>query len=157
MAFDAHSFHEPIGALGILLAFGVTASVVSSAATGRILARMGVGPLLALGTALTAVALTLEALSPSLWVVTCGFVLFGLGFGSTDSALNAHAALHFGARQINWMHASYGLGATTGPLLVTALLGNGITWRWSLWDHGGRTGGPCSGFHLGPPGLGRSG
>jgi fucose permease len=124
------SFHEPIGALGILLAFGVTASVVSSAATGRILARMGVGPLLALGTALTAAALTLEALSPSLWVVTCGFVLFGLGFGSTDSALNAHAALHFGARQINWMHASYGLGATTGPLLVTALLGNGITWRW---------------------------
>lgn len=124
------SFHEPVGALGILLAFGVAASVVSSAATGRILSRVGVGPLLALGTMLTAVALAVEALSPSLWLVTVGFVLFGLGFGSTDSALNAHAAGHFGARQINWMHASYGLGATTGPLLVTALLGNGVGWRW---------------------------
>ena len=40
------SFHEPLGALGVLLAFGVTASVVSSAATGRILSRVGVGPLL---------------------------------------------------------------------------------------------------------------
>ena len=124
------SFHEPVGALGILLAFGVTASVISSAATGRILPRVGVGPLLALGTMLTAVALALEALSPSLGVVTVGFVLFGLGFGSTDSALNAHAVGHFGARQINWMHASYGLGATTGPLLVTVLLSNGLSWRW---------------------------
>ena len=29
------------------------------------------------------------------------------------------------------MHASYGLGAVAGPLLVTALLGNGISWRWT--------------------------
>jgi len=125
------SFHEPIGALGILLAFGVTASVVSSAATGRLLSRVSVGPLLAIGTVLTALALVVEALAPSLWVITGGFVLFGLGFGSTDSVLNAHAARHFGARQINWMHASYGLGAVIGPLLVTALLSNGIGWRWT--------------------------
>jgi fucose permease len=125
------SFHEPLGALGVLLAFGVTASVVSSAATGRILSRVGVGPLLALGTMLTAVALAVEALAPSLSVVTGGFVLFGLGFGATDSALNAYAARHFGAREINWMHASYGLGASTGPLLVTVILSNGLSWRWT--------------------------
>ena len=125
------SFHEPLGALGILLAFGVTASVASSAASGRVLSRVGVGPLLAVGTVLTAVALAVEALAPSLWVLTGGFVLFGLGFGSTDSVLNAHAARHFGAREINWMHASFGLGAVIGPLLVTALLSNGVGWRWT--------------------------
>ncbi len=27
------------------------------------------------------------------------------------------------------MHASYGLGATIGPLLVTPLLGDGLSWR----------------------------
>lgn len=125
------SFHEPVAALGILLACGVTASVVSSAATGRILSRVGVGLLLAVGTMLTAVALAVEALAPSLWVVASGFVLFGLGFGAIDSALNAHAARHFGARQITWMHASYGLGATTGPLFVTAFLSDGLSWRWT--------------------------
>jgi len=125
------SFHEPLGALGILLAFGVTASVASSAATGRVLSRIGVGPLLALGTLLTAVALAAEAFAPSLWVLTGGFVLFGLGFGCTDSALNAHAAHNFGARQINWMHASFGLGSVIGPLLVTAFLSNGVSWRWT--------------------------
>jgi fucose permease len=125
------SFHEPVGALGILLAFGVTASVMSSAATGRLLSRVRVGPVLALATMLAALALAVEALAPSLWVFTGGTVLFGLGFGAIDSALNAHAASHFGARDINWMHASYGLGATIGPLLVTALLSNGLSWRWT--------------------------
>ena len=125
------SFHQPVGALGIPLAFGVTASVASSAATGRLLPRIRMGPLLAFGATLSALALAAEALAPSLWVITAGFVLFGLGFGATDSALNVHAASHFGAREINWMHASYGLGATIGPLLVTALLTEGLSWRWS--------------------------
>ncbi|MGI8449032.1 MAG: hypothetical protein ACR2MP_18005 [Streptosporangiaceae bacterium] len=47
----------------------------------------------------------------------------------TVAALNAHAASHFSARDIIWMHASYGLGAITGPLLVTALLSDGLSWR----------------------------
>ena len=123
------SFHEPVGALGVLLVFGITASVISSAATGRLLSRVRVGPVLALGTMLSALALAVEALAPSLWVFTGGVMLFGLGFGAIDSALNVHAARHFGARDINLMHASYGLGATIGPLLVTALLSDRLGWR----------------------------
>ena len=121
------SFGVPVGALGILLVFGITASVISSAATGRV--RVRTGPLVAAGTMLVAVALAVEAFAPSLWVMAIGTVLFGVGFGALDTALNAHAARHFGARDINWMHASYGLGATIGPLLVTALLSGGLGWR----------------------------
>jgi fucose permease len=124
-----HSFHEPVGALGILLIPGTVASVLSSAATGRLLSRRPMGPLLPLGTVLVGLAVGVEAIAPSLWVVTVGTVLFGFGFGAIDSALNAHAANHFGPRDITWMHASYGLGATIGPLLVTVLLGNGLGWR----------------------------
>ena len=121
------SFGEPVGALGILLVFGITASVISSAATGRVPVRTAT--LVAVGTMLTAVALAVEAFAPSLWVMAIGTVLFGLGFGAIDTALNTHAVRHFGARDINWMHASYGLGATIGPLLVTALLSGGLGWR----------------------------
>ena len=64
-----------------------------------------------------------------MWVMIVGTVLFGVGFGALDTALNVHAARRFGARDINWMHASYGLGATLGPLLVTALLSAGRSWR----------------------------
>ncbi len=121
------SFGVPVGALGILLVFGITASVISSAVAGRV--RVRTGPLVAAGTMLVAVALAVEAFAPSLWVMAIGTVLFGVGFGTIDTALNAHAARHFGARDINWMHASYGLGATIGPLLVTALLSCGLGWR----------------------------
>lgn len=121
------SLGQPVGALGILLVSGITASVVASALAGRL--RVPVGPLVAAATLLTALALAAEALAPSMWVMTVGSVLFGLGFGALDTALNAHAARHFGARDINWMHASYGLGATIGPLLVTTLLSAGRTWR----------------------------
>jgi fucose permease len=123
-------FHQPVGALGILLASGVAASVISSIATGRLMASVRVGTLVPAGTLLVAAALGEEAVAPSLWVFAVGTVLFGLGFGALDSALNAHAAAHFGARDINWVHASYGLGATIGPLATTAVLGIGLSWRW---------------------------
>ena len=124
------SLGEPVGALGILLAFGVAATVVSSAATGRVLARVRCGVVLAVGTGLVAAALAAEAVAPAAWVFAVGMAVFGLGFGAIDSALNAYAAVRFGARDINWMHASYGLGATVGPLLVTAMLAAGLGWRW---------------------------
>jgi MFS family permease len=123
-------FHQPLGALGILLAFSVAASVISSVATGRLMANVRVGTLVPVGTVCVAAALGEEAVAPSLWVFAAGTVLFGLGFGALDSALNAHAASHFGARDINWMHASYGLGATLGPLATAAVLGTGLSWRW---------------------------
>jgi fucose permease len=125
------SLHQPVGALGFLLAFGITATVISSAVTGRALSRVRMGPVLALGAVLTAAALALEARAPAVWEFAVGMVVFGLGYGAIDSALNAHAARHFSARDITWMHASYGLGATIGPLLVTELLSGGLTWRWA--------------------------
>jgi len=124
-------FHQPVGALGILLTFGVAASVISSAATGRLMAKIRVGTLVAIATLVVAAALGEEALAPSLWAFVVGTVLFGTGFGALDSTLNAHAANHFGARDINWMHASYGLGAAIGPLVTTAALGAGLSWRWA--------------------------
>jgi fucose permease len=126
------SLHEPVGALGIVLLAGALASAVSSSVTGRLLSRTAPGPILALGTAAVAAALAVEAAAPAMWVIVAGSALFSLGFGAINSALNIYAAGNFGARDINWMHASYGLGATLGPLLVTALLRGGVGWRGAM-------------------------
>lgn len=127
------SLGEPVGALGVVLAFSVAATVVSSVVTGHVVARVPVGLLLATGTMVSGLALAVEAAAPSLLVLTGGSVLFGLGFGAISSALNAHAACNFGPRDITWIHASYGLGAIIGPLLVTALLSGGLSWRVACW------------------------
>jgi fucose permease len=121
------SFGVPVGALGVVLVPAILASVAVSAATGRL--RPRTGPLVPAAIALIALALAAEAAASALWVLVAGTVLFGVGFGALDTALNAHASRYFGARDINWMHASFGLGATLGPLLVTALLRTGYGWR----------------------------
>jgi fucose permease len=125
------SLGQPVGALGLLLPFGVVSSLLSSAATGFVLSRIGVGRLLAASTAMSALALLGYGLAPAFWAVIASTVLLAAGSGAIDSGLNAYAARRFSARHINWMHASYGLGATIGPLLVTGVAGAGLSWRWA--------------------------
>jgi fucose permease len=123
------SVREPLSALAILLIAGVAAQVVSSAATGRVRARVRQGTLVAAGVALMAAALAMESAATALWLLVVGSAVFSTGFGFVNAALNVFAAARFGPRNITWMHASYGLGATIGPLLVTALLAGGAGWR----------------------------
>ncbi|HXC85958.1 MAG TPA: MFS transporter [Trebonia sp.] len=123
------SVREPLSALAILLVAGVAAQVVSSAATGRVRARVRQGTLIAAGAALMAAALAMESAATALWLLVVGSAVYSAGFGFVNTALNVYAAARFGPRNITWMHATYGLGATLGPLLVTALLVSGAGWR----------------------------
>jgi fucose permease len=49
----------------------------------------------------------------------------GLGSGAIDAALNAYASRHFSVRHMNWLHASWGVGASAGPLIMTAAIARG--------------------------------
>jgi MFS family permease len=121
----------PISAVGLLLPFAVASSLLSSTVTGFVVDRAGMGRLLAVGTALSAAALAIFGLAPAFWVLIPAIVLLAAGSGGVDAALNAYAARRFTARHINWMHASYGLGAMVGPLVVTAIINSGLSWRWA--------------------------
>jgi fucose permease len=123
-------FHQPVGAVGYVLALGTGGYMISSVAAGFTISRLGVGWLLAGSTGLAALALTGYALSPVLATVVGCALLLGLGSGAIDSGLNAYAAEHFGARQMNWLHASFGAGATLGPLVMTGVLSAELAWRW---------------------------
>jgi fucose permease len=57
-------------------------------------------------------------------------LLAGLGAGAIDAGINAFAAARFSPRVVSWLHASYGVGAMLGPLLMTALITSGLGWRW---------------------------
>jgi fucose permease len=123
-------FKVPVGAVGFVLALSTIGYVLSSVAAGYVMSRIGVGWLLAGSTALASVALTGYGLAPALPFVVGFALLLGLGSGAIDSGLNAYAADHFGARHMNWLHASYGLGAMLGPLVMSGVLGAGLAWRW---------------------------
>src|SRR5262249_12007021 len=124
------SLHQPLGALGGLLAVSVVASVAASVVTGRLLSRLAAGSILATGTVLCGLGTAVDAVAPTVWLLAIGMVLGGRGSGGVAAGSNAYAARRFDAGQITGMHASYGVGATAGPLLVTALLGAAVSWRW---------------------------
>lgn len=123
------TFGLPLGALGALITTGTIGYLISSFSSGRLLARLGVGWLLALSCLATAASLLGYGLAP-LWVIMVGFGLVaGLGAGAIDAGLNTYAAEQFSPRTMNWLHASFGLGAAAGPLLMSSVISAGLSWR----------------------------
>ena len=116
-------------ALGPLFITTTLGSVIASTATGVILGRMGIGDLLAISCALTAVALLGYTFAPSWYVLVALGLLTGLGAGAIDAAINTHAAVSYSARLVNVLHAFYGVGAAAGPALMTAVLTTGRGWQ----------------------------
>ncbi len=130
-------FAVPLDALGSLLAAGVAGYTTSSFLAGTLLARFGAGRMLAWSCLLTGVALLGYTLVPLWWMVVALGVVAGLGAGAIDAGLNTYVAAHFGERLMQWLHASWGLGITSGPLLMTAGLALWQSWRVGYWIVGG--------------------
>lgn len=120
---------RPLDALGLLVAFQTAGYLLSSFLSGRVLRVLSIGNVLTLST-LTAAAALLGIAGAGSWplLLSFGFIA-GLAGGAIDAGLNAYGATHFSTRVLNWLHASFGVGTTLGPLIVTAVLSSGSVWR----------------------------
>jgi fucose permease len=117
---------ESLGTLLIAFSLGyLTISVIS----GRILAALGVGRLLAVCGTITGLSLLGFALVPLWWLLLPVGAALGAGGGAIDAGLNAYAAAHTSPRVVNWLHACYGVGATLGPAIMTAVISSGLPWQ----------------------------
>src|SRR5262245_52266707 len=123
-------FHLSLDALGTLLVTFTTGYLLSSCSSGRILARVNVGALLALSCLATAVSLLGYALTPWWGLMVALGVLSGLGAGAIDTGVNTYVATRYSPRMVNWLHACYGIGATSGPVIMTSVLTAGLPWQW---------------------------
>src|SRR4030095_7758912 len=122
-------FHLPVDALGSLLVMFTAGYLISSFSSGRILSQIGIGSLLALSCLATAARLFGCALARAWWVMVALGTLWGLGAGAIDAGLNTFAASQFSARMVNWLHACYGIGAATGPAIMTGVLAGHHPWQ----------------------------
>ncbi len=122
-------FDLPLDALGALLVMFTLGYLASSITSGWLLARMSVGALLALSCLATAISLIGYTLVPAWWMMVVLGAIAGLGAGAIDAGLNTFAATEFSARMVNWLHACYGIGAATGPLIMTSVLAAGRPWQ----------------------------
>jgi fucose permease len=123
------SFDLPPGQLGPLLASAMVGYLLSTFSGGALVARLGVGRLLLWSSVFMVVNSLAYALAPAWSVMVAVAVLAGLGAGAIDAGINAYAAARFSPRLVSWLHASYGVGAMLGPLIMTSVLMSGLTWR----------------------------
>ena len=122
------TFGLPLDALGLLIAAFACGYFISSAASGRVIGRRGIGTVLSVSCLLTGTCLLGYSIAPS-WPAMVGLgALLGVGAGTIDAGLNTYAAMAHGPRALNWMHAAFGLGAAAGPLIMTAILASGLAW-----------------------------
>ena len=122
-------FSIPLDAVGMLLTAVVTGYTTSSFLSGTLLSRFGVGRVLAASCALTGFMLIGYTLVPAWWMMVLLGVFAGLGAGAIDAGLNTYVASNFNEGLMQWLHASWGVGVTTGPLIMTAALTSMNSWR----------------------------
>lgn len=123
-------FSRPLGSLGVLLLAVMAGYLTSSFMSGRLILRLGVGRLLAASCAATGAGLIGYTLVPAWWMIVASGVLTGLGAGAIDAGLNTYIAANYGRGVMQWLHACWGIGITTGPVIMTAGINHFDDWRW---------------------------
>ncbi|HOE34377.1 MAG TPA: MFS transporter [Anaerolineaceae bacterium] len=122
-------FGQPLDVLGMLLFTTMVGYLTSSFLSGELTRRWGVGKVLIFSCLITGAGLIGYTLVPRWEMMVALGLLAGLGAGAIDSSLNAYVAANFGPGLMQWLHASYGVGVTTGPLIMTAMLARYSSWR----------------------------
>jgi len=122
-------FSIPLDSVGMLLSASVAGYLTSSFLSGPVISRWGIGKVLAISCALTGVALLGYTLVPVWGMMVALGILAGLGAGAIDAGLNSYVAAHFGEGLMQWLHASYGVGVTLGPIIMTVALSTWNSWR----------------------------
>ncbi|NMC55164.1 MAG: MFS transporter [Chloroflexi bacterium] len=122
-------FSLPLDALGLMLIASMIGYLTSSFFSGKVMARLGVGRLLAVSCLLTGAGLIGYTLAPAYWLIVALGVVGGLGAGAIDAGINTYIASEHGEGLMQWLHASFGIGVTLGPIIMTAGINLFQTWR----------------------------
>jgi fucose permease len=123
------TFSVTEGALGTLLLPSSIAFILTSLAVGQLISRFGIAALLIAGCLIRSAGMLGYAISPVWGIVMFAALFHGVGSGLIDAGMNTHFAVNYNERLMNWLHASFGLGATLGPLYMIAVFDLGASWR----------------------------
>ena len=94
-------------------------TILSALASDRLNERLGTGRVTAISVATTAAALFGFSFCHAFWQLCLWAIPYGLGAGSVDAALNNYVALHYKSRHMSWLHCMWGVGCSTGPVVMS--------------------------------------
>lgn len=121
----------PLSGAGLISMIISGGTIVSSMMSGKLINKLGTAKLTLISVFMTAMALMGFSFSKNyLWLCIMAIPL-GLGAGAVDAALNNFVALHFSARHMSWLHCFWGIGATTGPIIMSVAI-----YKSGMWQNG---------------------
>ena len=114
------------GAVSLVISLG---TVFSSLLSSRLLNRFGTGRVAFFSVLLTALSLFGFSCSREFPWLLLTAVPLGLGAGAVDAGLNNFVALHYKPCHMNFLHCFWGLGAMSGPTIMSFWLAKGESWH----------------------------
>jgi len=129
----ADDLHREIADLGLIVSIFVGGYFTGTLSAGRLINRLGTGAILTAAAGGATVAIGGYAVSGTWPFLLLSAIVLGVAGGLLDAGLNAHVALHRGARVMGWLHAGYGVGSAVGPLMMTGFLAIDAGWRVGFW------------------------
>ncbi|BDH45952.1 MFS transporter [Salmonella enterica subsp. enterica serovar Choleraesuis] len=118
------------GTLGLLLLFLGGGALIAMPLTGIITARLGCRRVLLVSTLLFCLMLPVLSVTGSVWLLALALLLFGVGIGVTDCAMNIQAILvekDSGRAMMSGFHGFYSVGGIAGAGVMSALMAPGLS------------------------------
>ena len=112
----------PLSFAGIVSLVICLNTIISSLFSDFFIRKLGIGRIIAISVATTAIALFGFSVSDRYWMLLLWAIPYGLGAGCVDSVLNNYAALHFKSQHMSWLHCMWGVGASISPYIMSFAL-----------------------------------
>ena len=122
-------FNLPISYSNFVTGLMYMGTIVSSLLSARLTKKLGTPLVVAISTALTAIALFGFSVSKNMIMLCLFSIPLGLGAGAIDNVLNTYVALNCKATHVNFLHCSYGVGVALSPFLMSLALKNSNNWQ----------------------------
>lgn len=122
------NFNVPVsyaGSLAMLISLG---TIIASFQSDRLTKQLGTVKVTFYSILLTAIGLLAFAFSSNFYHLILATIPYGLGAGSIDAALNNYVALNYKTAHMSWLHCMWGVGASTGPIILAFALQKHYTW-----------------------------
>ena len=113
------TFDKPLAWLGNITSFNSLTGILSAVCSGYFIKKYATGSLIVAAAVLIAFGNILYALAPCFGVFVFAVVPAGFGSGFLNAVMNQFAAEKCSARQMNWLHGFWGIGAVGGVFLMT--------------------------------------
>lgn len=119
--------HDSLAALAPATMLG---GLVAAFLSGTLIDKFSLAPVLVGGMAFAGFGLLGYSIAP-IWIVLLAVAFVtSIGKGTIDAALNNFVSVNYGASEMNWLHASWGIGLTIAPSIVTFfVVKQGVGWQ----------------------------